>query len=631
MPKGKEARQHALAEHSSLIYQDGVLYKVVNPNSTVKGLPRVQVVIPESMRHSMLHLAHDALIGGGHLGWNKTYAKLNERCWWPGMYVDVKHWVSSCMTCGSMHRSTRPPPGELQPIVANSVFELVGIDIVGPFPRTVRGNKFLLVMTDHYSKFAISVPLANITSIDVANALMDHLVYVGFDIPKRILSDQGSNFNSALIREFYELLEIHKNTTSAYHPQCDGHTERFNGTLCGIISRIVEVNPIEWDIATKPATLDYNQSQHATTLVTPSYVVFGREPRGLMDLMLGTPNEEKAPSVQQYVKELEQRIIDTNIIVRNNLELARERQKAAYDSARPPFTPQFKEGSAIWIKNFCKPKPGTSSKFTIKWFPGVVTGRTGNSTFVVKAEKLPKEQTVHVSRIRPLVIRTILPPVGIETPEQFFPAPEEIASPDDEVVEPVELVMDALPNPEAPIISKSTDIKLETAVPAQAGTNTPAPPPQGAAPMVSDPKPTHALPDADGEIPDDHIITEILWKGEIKGLPGYLVKWQNGEQSWIFEEDMNCPELLVEFTKKLAVKQDEKPHEQLLTLLESLGALLQLIKRSPRMSDTLIKRRVREFVATSNPFLKSRRVITELERQIKAVKNRADIISMLEY
>lgn len=106
------------------------------------------------------------------------------------------------------------------------------MDIVGELPRTVRGNRWILVMTDHYTKWAIGVPLASITTQAVADALLKFVVLAGHGAPRRILTDRGSNFNSALAREVYRLLSIAKSTTTAYHPQCDGHTEKFNDTLC---------------------------------------------------------------------------------------------------------------------------------------------------------------------------------------------------------------------------------------------------------------------------------------------------------------------------------------------------------------------------------------------------------------
>lgn len=89
----------------------------------------------------------------------------------------------------------------LQPIRVRELFEVLGMDIVGELPRTVRGNQWILVMIDHHTKWAVGVPLASITTQAVADALLKFVVLAEHGAPRRILTDRGSNFNSALAQE----------------------------------------------------------------------------------------------------------------------------------------------------------------------------------------------------------------------------------------------------------------------------------------------------------------------------------------------------------------------------------------------------------------------------------------------
>jgi transposase InsO family protein len=187
-----------------------------------------------------LEAAHDALIGGGHFRVDKTYCKVTD-CWWgPGVYKDVYHWVSSCTTCGTMRRRNTVNSAPLQPIPAYTLFELIGMDIVGPLPITSKGHRFILVITDHFSKWAVAVSMAHITTKDIAAALVERVILAGYDTPTRILTDRASNFNSELARKIYKLLGIHKKTTSAYHPQCNRHTECFNDTLMRTLAKMLQ-------------------------------------------------------------------------------------------------------------------------------------------------------------------------------------------------------------------------------------------------------------------------------------------------------------------------------------------------------------------------------------------------------
>ena len=84
-----------------------------------------------------------------------------------------------------------------------------------------------------------------ITAKDVAKNLM--LVFLRHGIPETILSDQGTNYQAALMTEFCELLNILKVRTSPYHPQCDGLSERFNRSIQTMISSYVNDNHRNWD------------------------------------------------------------------------------------------------------------------------------------------------------------------------------------------------------------------------------------------------------------------------------------------------------------------------------------------------------------------------------------------------
>ena len=108
-------------------------------------------------------------------------------------------------------------------------FERVAMDIVGPLPRSRMGNRYILVLCDYVTRYPETVPLCCIDAEHMAEELMRVFSRVG--IPKEILTDQGSNFMSQLLREVYCLLHVQSIRTSPYHLQTDGLVERFNQTL----------------------------------------------------------------------------------------------------------------------------------------------------------------------------------------------------------------------------------------------------------------------------------------------------------------------------------------------------------------------------------------------------------------
>jgi hypothetical protein len=138
-----------------------------------------------------------------------------------------------------------------------------------PFPVTSKGYRYILVITDHLSKWTIAIPMAEITTKAIAETLINRVILEGNRTPAKILTDCASNFNSELVQEIFRLLNISKKTTSAYHPQCDGHTEGFNDTLCRTLAKMLQEHALEWDELIQYCTFAYNTTVHDVTKLSP--------------------------------------------------------------------------------------------------------------------------------------------------------------------------------------------------------------------------------------------------------------------------------------------------------------------------------------------------------------------------
>lgn len=227
MVEDKQLRKVAITEGKNLVLLDDILYHIHHSSAFHKSGPWLQVVVPVALRSEALQLAHDNLLGGGHQAMARTYAKIMEHWWWPNVYLDTHHYTESCSTCKRAQKTKTGTQGPLQSISASEPFEVMGMDFLGPLPSTSKGNRWMLVITDYHTKWAFVIPMKETTSIAVTEALCRNVVLL-FRTPKRIITDRGSNFNSELINEVYRLIGIAKSTTTAYHPQTDGQTERFN-------------------------------------------------------------------------------------------------------------------------------------------------------------------------------------------------------------------------------------------------------------------------------------------------------------------------------------------------------------------------------------------------------------------
>jgi len=144
-------------------------------------------------------------------------------------------------------------------------FQMVGIDLVGPItPPSNSANRFILCVVDYATRYPEAVALPGVSTEQVAEALCRIFSRVG--VPKQILSDQGSQFVSDVIKEVYRLLSIQHISNTPYHPQANGLVEKFNGTLKSMIKKLCLERPSDWDRKTTNAEANNRtrKSEYAT-------------------------------------------------------------------------------------------------------------------------------------------------------------------------------------------------------------------------------------------------------------------------------------------------------------------------------------------------------------------------------
>ena len=192
-------------------------------------------------------------------------------------------------------------------------FKRIAIDIVGPLPRTSRGNCFILVLSDYATRYPEALLMRTITAVRVAEALVE--IFARHGIPEEILTDQGKNFTSALLGELYKLIGTKALRTTPYHPQTDGLVERFNRTLKSMLRRVLKGEKRDWDRMLLFVLFAYCEVPQATVGFSPFELLYGRDVRGPLDVLqeewLQNPDAET--DVLSYVMD-----------VRNRMETARE-------------------------------------------------------------------------------------------------------------------------------------------------------------------------------------------------------------------------------------------------------------------------------------------------------------------
>ena len=170
------------------------------------------------------------------------------------------------------------------PLPAMSVpFERIAMDIVGPLPRSRSGHRYILVLCDYATRYPEAIPLRNINAEHIAEELVHVFSRVG--IPRKILTDQGSNFTSQLLAKVYRLLHIHAIRTSPYHPQTDGLVERFNQTLKEMLRKTASEEGKDWNQLIPYVLFAYREVPQESTGFSPFELLYGRHVRGPLDVL----------------------------------------------------------------------------------------------------------------------------------------------------------------------------------------------------------------------------------------------------------------------------------------------------------------------------------------------------------
>ncbi|KAI2652407.1 Retrovirus-related Pol polyprotein from transposon 17.6 [Labeo rohita] len=303
---------------------------------------------------------------------------------WPGLDADVKAFCQACPTCQITAPRT-PSPSPLIPLPIIEVpFERIGLDLVGPLPKSARGHEHILVIVDYATRYSEAVPLRKATAKAIAQELFLLASRVG--IPSEILTDQGTLFMSRLMADLCRLLRVKQLRTTVYHPQTDGLVERFNQTLKQMLRRVAAEDKRDWDIMIPYVMFGIREVPQASTGFTPFELLFGRQPQGLLDVAREAWEQQPAPhrTIIEHVKQMRERINRVMPLVREHLSQAQQAQQRHYNRAAQPW--EFHPGD--------RHGPGPHGPFTVTEKVGPVTYR------IQQPGKRRNEQLYHINLLK---------------------------------------------------------------------------------------------------------------------------------------------------------------------------------------------------------------------------------------
>jgi len=389
------------AQWQSLVVEDGVLYRVwESPNGRSR---KNLMVAPRSRQEQILKECHNGH-SGGHLGVKKTLENIKTRFYWIGCRQSVMDWIKKCDRCLKAKGPNRKTRSAMKKYISGAPFERIAMDILGPLPVSNRGNKYLLVVMDYFSKWPEVYPISDMETQTIVDVFVKNWV-TRFGTPMELHSDQGRSFVSRVFEGVCKTLGIYKTKTTPMHPQSDGMVERFNRTIEEYLKKVVSREQRDWEEHVPMFLMAYRAAKHEATQFSPAEVVFGSEIRLPVDIKFGLANPSEL-NHEHYVEQQRLHMDKVHNYVRGKLKVNSDRMKAKYDVRAN--AQRFQEGQLVLLYNPTR-KKGFCQKLQSEWDgPYVVVNRINDVVYRIRKYECPraKMKIVHAERLAQYTGRT---------------------------------------------------------------------------------------------------------------------------------------------------------------------------------------------------------------------------------
>nr|XP_029724092.1 uncharacterized protein K02A2.6-like [Aedes albopictus] len=246
----------------------------------------IRVYVPPALRRKVLDELHST-----HFGTTRTKSLARGYCWWVGMDHDIEDMVSNCAEC----QSVRPEPAKTRLHcweTPTMPFQRVHVDFAGPFQDT-----YFFILVDAYSKWPEIKVCKSITAESTVNMCRE--IFATYGIPSVLVSDHGVQFTSETFQQFLRMNGVVHKMGAPYHPSTNGQAERYVQTFKQKL-KALKCPKSEFNLESSNILLTYRKMLHPSTGQSPSMLMFGRQIRSRLDLML--PKNEPKPAENLTVR-----------------------------------------------------------------------------------------------------------------------------------------------------------------------------------------------------------------------------------------------------------------------------------------------------------------------------------------
>ena len=257
---------------------------------------------------------------------------------------------------------------------------------------------YILTCIDVFTKWTEAFPLPNKEAAVVARVLVEQ-IFCRFGVPIALLSDNGNEVDSSIMREICRLLDVDKLRTTFYKASTNAAIERFHRTLNSMIGKIVNDKQTDWDLLLPYVMAAYRSSRHDSTAYTPNFLTLGREVRAPVDIVLGTGPVDSEETYDGFVEDVQTRMRTAFDLVRQHIGEAAQRNKRYYDIRVKPA--KYALGQWVYYFNPRRFK-GRQDKWSRKYTgPFCIVKVLGPVNVELQLTKRSKPFITHIDKVKP--------------------------------------------------------------------------------------------------------------------------------------------------------------------------------------------------------------------------------------